>query len=103
MNWFSDEIWEAWFGLGIAFVNFVIGVAIISWGFEKPDKIFYSAFFGGMLVRFVLIFLILFILIKYFNFDRLILVGSLLVAYFAFLGFEIWNIWKFSILRGKKG
>ena len=91
----------AWLGLFIGFLNFLAGASIVCWGFEKPDKIFYGAFFGGMLSRFLLIFLILFIFIELAKFNQYLLVGSLMITYFGFLVLEIWHIWKFSSIRGK--
>jgi len=81
-----------WVGLLISFVNFLTGAAIISWGVTKSDKKFYSLFFTGMLLRFVVIFLVLFILIKIFLLSQLVLLISLLITYFGFMAVEIWII-----------
>lgn len=96
----SGHTEDAWVGLGIGLINYLAGAAVLAWGIPREDKIFYGAFFGGMLSRFFLIFLILFVLIKYYHFNELFLVGSLLIAYFGFLMLEIWHIWKFSMMKG---
>ena len=93
---------SAWAGLMIAFLNSLGGVGIICWGSEKSDKQFYGAFFGGMIGRFALIFIILFILIKYFAFNQAVLIVSLILTYFSFLILEIWVLSQLSVLKGKK-
>jgi hypothetical protein len=90
----THDLLAAWAGIIISLVNFLIGSAIIAWGAPKSDKRFYSVFFVGMLIRFALIFIVLFILIKFFHFPQLFLAGSLLVSYFAFMGLEIWVVYK---------
>jgi len=102
INILSVGVEAAWAGLVIAFLNSVMGAAIIGWGIEKPDKQFYGAFFGGMIVRLIIIFAVLFILIKIFDFNRTVLVVSLLLTYFSFLILEIWAINQYAALRGKE-
>ncbi len=92
---------SAWAGLVISFFNSIAGAAILSWGIERPDKEFYGAFFGGMIVRFALIFLGLYVLIKVFLFNETVLVISLVLTYFFYLGLEIWIVNKYAALRGK--
>ena len=89
-----------WFGLGLSMLNFIAGVTILSWGVAKSDKQFYSAFFGGMLVRFATLFIILFILIRVYQVQQLALLISLLITYFSFLSIEIWVIYRSSQARG---
>ncbi|MEJ2637442.1 MAG: hypothetical protein P8184_19410 [Calditrichia bacterium] len=97
----GGEVRSAWAGLVISFFNSIAGAAILSWGIEKPDKEFYGAFFGGMIVRFALIFLALYVLIKVFSFNETVLVISLVVTYFFYLGLEIWIVNKYAAVRGK--
>jgi hypothetical protein len=92
----------AWIGLGISFVNFLAGAGIISWGIEKKESQFYGAFFGGMLFRFLIIFMVLLLLIKKFNMHQLALVISLLSTYFGFLFLEIWILNEFSGIKERK-
>ena len=95
-------IGAAWAGLGISFVNFLAGAEIISWGINKKDSQFYGAFFGGMLIRLLIIFMVLLLLIKKFNINQLALVISLLLTYFGFLFVEIWILNKFSGIKERK-
>ncbi len=99
----NKGIWAAWAGLITAFLNSVAGAAIISWGYGRSEKEFYSAFFGGMIVRFALIFLVLFVLIKIAGLHQAVLVISLLLSYFSYLILELWEINKYASVRGKKG
>ncbi len=89
-------------GLVISFLNSVAGFATISYGFGKPDKTFYGFFFGGMLIRFLLMFFILFLLIKGFQMAITPLVISLLITYFSFLILEIWSVHKLAGLKGNE-
>lgn len=100
-NVLEQHVTAAWAGLAISFVNFLLGVAIISWGIDRPDKQFYSAFFGGMILRLALIFTVLFILIQFVGMHEQVLVVSLLLTYFSFLVLEIWDVNKFAAMRGK--
>ncbi|MFZ0389644.1 MAG: hypothetical protein WAN36_04220 [Calditrichia bacterium] len=90
-----------WAGLIIAFFNALAGAAVIRWGFNKPDKQFYGAFFGGMIIRFILMFLALFILVLKFEYRQIWLIASLMVAYFCFLILEVWEINKLAAFKGK--
>ncbi len=92
---------EAWTGLAISFLNFLAGTAIVSWGFAKEDKKFMGSFFGGMIFRLLIIFFVLFILVHYLNFNKLILVITLLVSYFSYLVLEIFVLNQLAGLRGK--
>jgi hypothetical protein len=96
----NQGILAAWVGLFLSLFNFLVGAAILSWGTGKTDKDFYGSFFGGMILRFALLFLLLWILIKYVQLNSLILTGSLLISYFAFLFLEIWLIHGHSISKG---
>ena len=96
----NQGIFAAWVGLFLAVFNFLIGAAILCWGTGKTDKDFYGSFLGGMILRFALLFLLLWILIKYLQLNSLVLTGSLLISYFAFLFLEIWLIHKHSLSIG---
>ena len=91
-------------GIGLAYLNAILGYAIISWGFEKPPRQFMVSFFGGMIFRFLLIFLTLFVLIRALKMLMVPLTASLVTAYFAFLCLEVmvvyWNANKNEAQRG---
>jgi hypothetical protein len=99
--YFIDDAMAAWSGLIIGFLNFLAGSASVSLGIRKSDKDFYSYFFGGMILRFALIFVVLFLLIRFFNMNKIILVSSLLTTYVGFMIIEVWLIYKFSASQGK--
>lgn len=90
----------AWCGLLMSYINFLAGASTLVWGFKKSDKLFYSAFFGGMLARFSIMFIILLMLFKYTELNRVNLILSLLVTYFSFLALEIWILHRASLRRG---
>lgn len=96
----GDDIWAVWAGVIIAFFNFVVGVFLLSWGFEKEDKYFYGAYYGGMIGRLILIFISLFVLIHFFHFAKAAILVSLIFFYFAFLVLEVWMITKNTALKG---
>lgn len=98
-GWLNQGVIAAWVGLLLALFNFLIGAAILAWGAGKTDRDFYGAFFGGMILRFILIFVLLWFLITNLQFNSLILAGSLLISYFGFLFLEIWLIHKYSVTR----
>lgn len=98
----GQGVLAAWIGLGLTVMNFLMGAAILSWGASRSDKDFYGSFLGGMIVRFALIFLLLWICIRYFQLNTLILISSLLISYLAFLFLEIWLIHKHSLSKGSR-
>lgn len=98
----GKEVLAAWIGLSLAMMNFLMGAAVLSWGASRSDKDFYGSFLGGMIVRFALIFFILWICIKYFQLNTLVLISSLLISYSAFLFLEIWLIHKHSLTKGSR-
>jgi hypothetical protein len=97
----TDGIVAAWTGLILGYLNFLGGTASLCTSFSKPDKQFYSVFFGGMIVRFAILFLILLLLIIVFHMNKIWLISSLLVSYVSFMIIEIWVVHKFSITQGK--
>ncbi|OGB68963.1 MAG: hypothetical protein A2Y94_02955 [Caldithrix sp. RBG_13_44_9] len=98
-GWLNQGVIAAWVGLLLAWFNFLIGAAILAWGAGKTDRDFYGAFFSGMILRFILIFVLLWFLITNLQLNSLILAGSLLISYFGFLFLEIWLIHKHSVTR----
>lgn len=97
---FTFPLAPVWMALGISYGNFVIGVGVLAWGFGKADKQFYAAFLGGMIVRFILMFIILWMLIKLFHYPMFVLILALIFFYFSFLVVEILGIVQSSSLRG---
>ena len=81
-------------GLLISYANSLIGFALIVWGYKRSNKEFLSAILGGIIFRFLLIFILLFFLIKFYDINQMALVGSLCFSYFLFLVLEVWQVHK---------
>jgi hypothetical protein len=88
-------------GAGIAYGNAIIGFAIVSWGFKRSHRDFFLSFFGGMILRFLLIFVLLFVLIGSLKVNIFTLLATLMSLYFLFLGLEIFQLHKYSDLKRK--
>lgn len=99
----ADASRAVWVGVAISYANTLIGFAIVNWGFRQSQQVFFAALYGGIIFRFLLIFVLLFILIGALKMNRVALVASLVATYFLFLGLEIFQIHKFSDTeRGQK-
>ena len=83
-------------GLLISYINTLLGYAIILWGYKRSMNKFMASFYGGMIFRFLLIFVVLFVLIVAFEMPIISLIVSLGISYFIFLGLEIYIIHKYS-------
>ncbi|HQV31954.1 MAG TPA: hypothetical protein PKV71_08765 [Calditrichia bacterium] len=79
-------------GLGMAYLNTLIGFFVLAWGYRRQPKQLMVAVFGGMIFRFLLIFAALFVLIWALKMNQVALVTSLVAAYFLFLVLEIFHI-----------
>lgn len=87
-------------GIGISFGNALLGFAILAWGFRRSHARFMLSVFGGMILRFLLIFSLLFVLIGALKMNQVILISSLMITYFLFMGLEIFQIQKCSDRKG---
>ncbi|HPG39253.1 MAG TPA: hypothetical protein PLP19_04125 [bacterium] len=54
-------------GYFISLFNIISGYLLLRWAFNKEAKIFYSALYGGMALRFVIFIVVLFLIYKYFT------------------------------------
>jgi len=81
-------------GFLIAYGNVLIGFALLSWGFKRSQKDFMISFYGGMFFRILLIFSLLFILIRAFKISQIYLFVSLILFYFIFMILEIFEVHK---------
>lgn len=88
-------------GLSISFFNAILGFAILAWGFKQSHNRFLGSVFGGIILRFLLIFSLLFVLIGALNFDRVALMLSLVSTYFLFMGLEIFQIHRYTDTKRK--
>jgi len=85
-----------WTGLLISFGNALAGFAFISIGMRRRESQFMILVFGGMFFRILLIFSLLFVLIRAFNFNESALLLSMVVTYFSFMILEIVLIHQYS-------
>ncbi|NIW78281.1 MAG: hypothetical protein GWN16_01965 [Calditrichae bacterium] len=91
--------WSLWTGIGISFLNTIIGFAILSWGINRSNKSFLISVYGGMIFRFLLIFALLFILIGALQAEMITLISSFMITYFLFLGLEVLQIHKYAEMQ----
>ncbi len=91
-----------WTGLLISFGNALAGFAFISIGMRLQESQFMMMVFGGMFFRILLIFSLLFVLIRAFHFNQMALLMSLVVTYFSFMVLEIVLIHQYSKEAGNQ-
>lgn len=83
-------------GVAIAYGNALLGFVLLNWGIKQSQHIFFLSIYGGIILRFLLIFSLLFILIGALQLNQVALVLSLIATYFLFLALEIYQVYKFS-------
>ena len=83
-------------GFTIGYGNALLGFAALSWGIDRSNQAFMVSFLGGMIFRFLLIFALLFLLIRALKYDQVAILVPLLATYFLFLGLEIFLVAQFS-------
>jgi hypothetical protein len=89
-HYFTEEVLiSTIFGSLISIVSVFIGYGLIVYSTDKPNKVFFKAIFGGMIVRMVFIGVAILCLIKIFNMNMYGLIASLFFYYFLFLTLEI--------------
>lgn len=87
-------------GYLISLANILFAFFSIKWAFDKPTKTFFSVVLGGFFVRFVVLFLGLFLVWKLTNIPFVGFVVSLVGFYLTLQFFEIRFIQK-TIKRSK--
>lgn len=88
-------------GLAIAYVNALIGFAIMSWGIRRSHSQFMASVFGSMILRFLLIFALLFALIWALKLREIPLLATLVGTYFVYLGLEVTYLHLFTDVERK--
>jgi len=89
-HYFTAEVLiSVFFGSFISIVNVFIGYALIVYSIDKPNKVFFKAVIGGMVLRMFFISIVLICLIKILSINIYGLVTSLFFYYFLFLIMEI--------------
>ncbi len=99
IGWLEAGKEEVLWGIGIGYGNALLGFAILRWGFDKSHQQFMISIYGGMILRFLLIFSLIFLLIVAFKMDTVTFLVSLMGSYFVFLGLEIFQILQIAVTQ----
>jgi len=85
----GDKSVEIVTGYLVSFFIFMCGFFSIQWAFEKSLKVFMITVLGGMFLRFVLIAIALFLLMRYTGLQVFYFILSFVVFYIIYQAFEI--------------
>ena len=97
----QDKSHEIMLGYLISFAIFVLGFLSINWAFKRSLKTFMEVVLGGIFLRFVLIGVILFLLIRFTNIHILSFVLAFFIFYIIYQVYEIRFI-NLKLSKGKK-
>ena len=89
MNWDSIAA-----GLAVAGVNGALALVVIRWGWGKGMQTFVTAFFGGMIARFIAVAVLSVVVLKWVGVHAESYFVALVIAYLLFLAFEIFYVIK---------
>ncbi len=88
-------------GYFVSLFIFVLGFVSINWSFKRSLKTFMGVVLGGMFLRFLLIGVVLFLLIRFTNFHILSFVLAFFIFYIIYQFYEIRFI-NLKLSKGKK-
>jgi len=97
----TDKLLGILSGYVFSLILFLFGFISISWALKKPLKTLIGIVLGGMFLRFVLIGVAIFVILKYTEINILIFVVSFFLFYLIYQFFEIRFI-NATIFKGKK-
>lgn len=97
----QDKSNEIFLGYLISLFIFVLGFISINWAFDRSLKTFMGIVLGGMFLRFVLIGVALFLLIRFTNIHIFSFVLAFFVFYIIYQFYEIRFI-NMKLSKGKK-
>ncbi len=97
----SDKTAEIGFGYAISLAIFVLGFFTIVWAAKKSLKTFLGFVLGGMFVRFILLGLAIYLLMRLAKIDIVYFMVSFLIFYFICQFFEIRFI-NAEFFKGRK-
>ena len=92
---------EVAFGYVISLIIFSSGFVSINWSLKKSLKTFMVIVLGGMLLRFILIGVALFLLIRLTNINMIFFISSFFLFYLIFQIFEI-HFFNKQLAKGNK-
>ncbi|MBX2977422.1 MAG: hypothetical protein KF721_14950 [Ignavibacteriaceae bacterium] len=78
----------------ITLVNFVVGNILLKYGLPKPDKVFLTVVFGGMVLRLFLVLISIIISIKLLKMSQDSFIFAIFTFYIFFLTLEIIDLAK---------
>lgn len=78
----------------ITLVNFVVGNILLKYGLTKPDKVFLTVVFGGMVLRLFLVLISIIISIKLLKMSQDSFIFAIFTFYIFFLTLEIIDLAK---------
>lgn len=73
-------------------INFSLGILAIKIGFKSKYKVFMASVFGGMLIRFISLIILVFIALKFLDISRNIFIFLVLFFYIIYLISEIFYL-----------
>ena len=73
-------------------INFSLGILAIKIGFKSNYKVFMASVFGGMLIRFISLIILVFIALKFLDISRNIFIFLVLFFYIIYLISEIFYL-----------
>ncbi|MFC2094121.1 hypothetical protein ACFLSH_00700 [Bacteroidota bacterium] len=76
----------------LAFLNFMLGLMFMSWGFNRPNKDFLVSLFGGLLIRLSLLLVLLTSTLIFLEINEISFIFSILFFYFFYVIIEIIHI-----------
>jgi hypothetical protein len=85
----SQLFYSLLYGIFLPTVNFLLGILAIHFGFEKSDRLFLIIVFGGLVVRFFLMFIIIVIAIDLLFVSLNSFIFTTFIFYFYYLIVEI--------------
>ncbi len=96
-----DKRFEVFTGFFLSLVLFIPGFLVLQWAMRKSDKIFLGALSGGMFIRFILIAILIFFIVRFTKLNLFMTMISLFLFYIVCQFYEIRLIAKI-MFKGKK-
>jgi len=96
-----DKRFEVFTGFLLSLILFISSFRVLQWALNKSDKIFLGALTGGMFVRFILIAILIFIIVRFTKLNLFMTMISLFIFYMICQFYEI--RWLVKIMfKGKR-
>lgn len=96
-----DRRFEVFTGFVLSLILFVFSFIVLQWAMKKSDKVFLGALTGGMFIRFILIAILIFFIVRFTKLDLFVTMISLFLFYIVCQIYEIRWLAKI-VFKGKK-